>query len=187
MLVHSFLTRLQSVPELQGSKFIFCAERNMAHESGFIAFFVREQFPGSYAIMQHANNDYGWYTTHDQKIRYAYSLVGRLAEDSLVFSHRALCGQPEFLGTLATTANEERWQSIKNKLYEQLSRYRVVQSAVHNALTIAKTTVSGKVDKEGRVSGSFNDDLVFALSMSTWLCSELLQRRLPNFPHDQVL
>lgn len=182
-LVKSFLTRLLIVPELQSAKIIFCAERNMAHEAGFIAKFVKREFPRSYAIAQKPDNDYGWYTTHDQKIQYAMALVACMSNEALVFSKQMRCATPTFLGT---SVPEERLATIKQKLFEQMGRYRMVQSQSHNALFIPRSTVSGKVDKEGRVSGAFNDDLIFSLSMCIWLTRELLLNRIPHMPSDFI-
>lgn len=169
------------MPELHGTRFIFCAERNMAHESGFIAGFVLQRFPSSVAIAQHANNDYGWYTDHAQKILYAQTLVMRLREQAVSFTYNARCGLPAFLNVADP---DERWTEIKEKLFEQLARYRIVQSHVHNALSIAKTTVSGKVDSDGRTNGTFHDDLVFAVSMGLWLTKQFVHGDLPNMPPD---
>jgi hypothetical protein len=179
--VEAFLKRLWTMPELHGTRFIFCAERNLAHESGFIAGFVLQRFPTSVAIAQHSVNDYGWYTDHEQKIRYAHTLVMRLREQVVSFTYNARCGLPAFLNVADP---DQRWTETKEKLFEQLSRYRIVQSRPHNAMSAVRTTVSGKVDSDGRVSGSFHDDLVFAISMNLWLTQKFIHGELPNMPPD---
>ena len=80
----------------------------------------------------------------------------------------------------------ERRKTIRSKFEEQLYRFRVVTTTPKQAHSIPKQTVSGKVDKEGKISGMFQDDLVMSFTMNLYIWEELIFRRVPNFPYQMV-
>jgi hypothetical protein len=148
----------------------------MAHEAGFTAQYVLEQFPGSIAISQDVQNDYGWWTDHPTKMRYAYSFRHHMLTESVFYSKNLVVTNPWL-------DPAKRHSTTLAKFEEQMKRYKLVQNELKNPLAIAKTSVSGKVDKEGKVSGTFNDDLMFAVTMATWMKDTIIVGTMPNFPY----
>lgn len=172
------MANLLRVPEHQQARICFCVERNMAHEAGFITEMVINKFPGTIGITQNPDNDYGWWTDHGQKIRYAMSLRQTFLENSIVYSDRLVCVNP-FM------EESRRMTATKAKFEEQLSRYKIIASDSQSAVSTPKFSVSGKTDKDGKISRSFNDDIVFAMSMACWMATSISANTLPNFPYDE--
>ena len=55
---------------------IFCCEKNMAHEAGFLAEkHIEQNRLKNIAMRQNENNDYGWHTNNENKVKSAYKVT----------------------------------------------------------------------------------------------------------------
>ena len=60
LLLENFVQGIREHPSFQDAWLIFCCERNMAHEAGFLTEpFLK--FRKTVAIAQHETKDYGWW------------------------------------------------------------------------------------------------------------------------------
>ena len=53
---------------------IFCCERNMAHEAGFLTQEFLKFHQKNMSVAQHEVGDYGWWTVTGSKVKYAYKV-----------------------------------------------------------------------------------------------------------------
>jgi len=81
---------------------------------------------------------------------------------------------------------ETRAQEALVKFFDQLKRFRIVSEVSENPGSMKKATVSGKVNKEGKVSKSAHDDLAFVVSMATGVMDKLYLRAVDWFDYVRV-
>lgn len=80
----------------------------------------------------------------------------------------------------------ERRTTVLAKFKEQIERFRVIPTKKKQAHSKSIVTVSGKVDKEGRISGSLQDDLMMAFCMNVDIWEKLVKREIATFPYSRV-
>ena len=81
---------------------------------------------------------------------------------------------------------ENRYKIITSKFKEQLGRWRLVQRPSKNPGSVPKFSGSGKVDKDGKISSSFQDDVAMAFFMNIFLWEQLIERNIPTFDYARV-
>lgn len=79
-----------------------------------------------------------------------------------------------------------RKQITESKFREQIKRYKPVATAPKDPHSVPKVTVSGKTNKEGKVSGTFKDDIMSTFCLNMHLFDLLLLKKIPNFNYDIV-
>jgi hypothetical protein len=151
----------------------------MAHEAGFLANEVKK-FDKVELIAERGGDDYGWWTTNISKVKQAYAAWAALSTGQIQFLSDWVCENPY------TPDKVKRRSETLEKFGEQLRRYGEYEMATKNALSIPKVGVSGCIDKEGRVSGLFNDDLAIAFCMNIWLWGLLCRREIEGFNYSRI-
>jgi hypothetical protein len=163
---------------------VFCCERNMAHEAGFLAECVKRSLYHERIsfICQREPGDCGWWTQADVKYKMAYEMRFVFMSKIIQYAQDVICVNP-FM------KEATRWQETKRKFEDQLPKYKIVVSGMSstNPLSAPRHGVSGKTTKDGKVSGSFTDDLAFCVSACLYFMKMILTRSTPNFRHDDVL
>lgn len=156
----------------------------MAHEAGFLANAVRKAFNHSRVsfICQRDPADVGWWTDYITKYKMAYSMRFHFSmPGGLQFADEMICCNPWL-------PEDTRLKTAKDKFLDQIKRYKIVISGISatNPTSNPRVSVSGKTNKEGRVSTSFADDLAFCISANLYLNDLLLTRQLPYFNYEEV-
>lgn len=72
------------------------------------------------------------------------------------------------------------------KFFDQMKRFRIVSETSENPGSMKKATVSGKVNKEGKISKNAHDDLAFVLSMATGVLDKIYMRIVDWFDYVRV-
>lgn len=108
-------------------------------------------------------------------MNYGRTLRSTFLQDSLVYAKKLVCVNP-FL------EESKRLSTTKSKMEEQLRRLKYVTNDVKTPLAVTRQTISGKTNKDGKISGSFSDDLAMALMINLWMCEGVIYRTLPNLP-----
>ena len=99
--------------------------------------------------------------------------------NSIVYMKDMICTNP-FVDP------SDRRKKTKAKFEEQLKRYKPVMTTPKDPQSTPKMTVSGKTDKEGRISGMFKDDLITNFALNMYLWDLLLTRKVQNFNYQMV-
>jgi hypothetical protein len=76
-------------------------------------------------------------------------------------------------------APEARAEFIKNKLREQLLRYKKLETSTVAALANTKRGFTGVADRQGKRDPTAKDDLAFAFTFALGVVDMLRQNRLP--------
>lgn len=177
-MLKEFVTGLRRVEAFQSAWLVLCVERNTGHESGYLSDeFLK--FSKTVAIAQHETKDYGWWTDHALKLKAAYKLRKSMAEGSLVLMKDFVCSNPWIPA-------EKRREKTMNKFVEQIKRYKLVENERSTPHANTKVTVSGKVDKDGKISGTFKDDIITMLGINLHLWDKLILREIPTFDYASV-
>lgn len=92
----------------------------------------------------------------------------------------------DFICTNASLDSKTRRQTTKAKFEEQLKRYKPVVTSPKDPHSTPKVTVSGKTNKEGKVSGTFRDDLMSTCCLNNYIWDMLLNKKVPNFNYKLV-
>jgi hypothetical protein len=72
---------------------------------------------------------------------------------------------------------DTRVQDTLEKLVRQLYMYRQVDNETTNPMAMAKSTISGVVDKYGKKNSSAKDDLAFCFTFNMGVCDGIYDRR----------
>ncbi len=123
--------------------------------------------------------DCGIWTTNENKIRYASDAREELSTDSVSFLEDMVCKNP-FLDP------DKRIKITQKKFIEQMKRFKLVNPEIRNAGNIPKATVSGKVNDDGKINTSFNDDLYFVFTMGMSLLKSLYRREVKIIDYDRL-
>lgn len=164
---------------------VVCVERNTAHEAGFLCDAVREGLRHSRIsfIAQNEKNpaDVGWWTDAPVKTQMAYALQYVLNEDRLSYAEDMVCKN-------MWLDESDRLEKTKKKVMEQLPRYRITLTGLSetNPTATPRISVSGKVDKDGKLSKGFKDDLIVSLSGNIFFYRKLYEKSLPNLNYNEL-
>lgn len=149
----------------------------MAHEAGFLAEEVTAY--SQYALIaEKGDDDWGWFSTNQTKTQQAFAAWNAVSLGQVSFLKDWVCENPFSTGSSR--------KATKDKFTEQLRRYSEYEMQTRDPLSIPRTGVSGIADKEGKASGTFNDDLVFCFCFNIWLNAKLIRRQVPGFPYYKV-
>lgn len=169
---------------LKYSHVVFCCERNMAHEAGFLAECVKKTLCHERIsfICQRSPGDCGWWTQSDVKYKMGFEMRYVFMNNIIQYSDDVVCTNP-FM------KEATRWEETKKKFEDQLPKYKIVVSGVSslNPLSTPRIGLSGKTTKEGKVSASFTDDLVFCVGACLYFIKMILTRSTPHFNHNELL
>jgi hypothetical protein len=186
-LFRSFLRKLRAHPWLHLSTFMFVAERNTGRESGHLKnLFMSERGP-NYAIRQDPKHDYGWWTTNEEKMRYAYQTRDALAGEAVLFVRDMVCFNPMAKLSLAASSGaggeemvrDEMYRLAVDKLFDQMARYHEREIRGLSAASVPRSVVSGKMDADGKLMRSMNDDLMFCLTFNIGIWKKIQQHLVP--------
>lgn len=170
-LLKGFVTEIRKIECFRNSWILFCPERNLGHEGGYLAQPFSELHPKNKPLAQYEEKDYGWWTDNAAKINYAYKTREIMATGGVRYMKNWVCTNPWL-------PPEDRRKITKTKFEEQMRRFRPVTTSVKDPHNIPRMTVSGKVDKDGKISGSFQDDLMMAFCMSIYLWHLIIMRQV---------
>ncbi len=167
-------------PCLKHAWLIFCAERNTGHESGFLArYFLSLGSKKLCAIAEREDGDYGWWTTGVSKPEYGYAARFQMINRSVCYMKDFVCANPWL-------KSNERRQITKTKFEEQMRRYGPVEIAPKTALSTSRVGISGKVDKDGKISKMHTDDLMMVFTMAMHIWNRLLEKKVPNINYNEI-
>lgn len=134
-LLTGFVSAIRMHQWLQGAWIIFCCERNMAHEAGFLTepLLVMNKVVG---IAQHEYKDYGWWTDNPTKVKMAYEARRCMAMNSVFYMKDFICTNPWDEPT-------KRREKVKRKFEEQMKRFKPVMSQPRDPHSTPRITISG--------------------------------------------
>lgn len=170
-LIEGFARAIREIECFRNSWLLFCPERNLGHEGGYLAEPFQNLHQKNVALAQYENKDYGWWTDNAAKINYAYKTREFMAMGAVRFMKDWVCTNPWI-------QPEERKKITKMKFEEQMKRFRPVTTNVKDPHSIPRMTISGKVDKDGKISGSFQDDLMMAFCMGIYIWHLIIMRQV---------
>ena len=135
---------------------------------------------GGMYINMYFKTHYTYIRTDNQtKVRCAYKARECMVMHSVFYMKDFICTNPWLDAST-------RRQTTKAKFEEQLKRFKPVLTSPKDPHSTPKITVSGKTDKEGKVSGMFKDDIMCAFSLNMFLWDQLFSRKVPNFNYQLV-
>lgn len=178
-LLETFARSIREKECFRDAWLIFCPERNLGHEGGYLTQPFMEIHPKNIAVAQYTHSDYGWWTDNQGKINYGYKTRELMAMGSIRFMKDWICTNPWL-------SPQERKKITRSKFEEQLKRFRPVTTPVKDPQSIPRMTVSGKVDKDGKVSGTFRDDIMMAFCMNIYIWYLIMMRQVANFNYQLV-
>lgn len=143
----------------------------MGHEGGYLAKPFMDLNTKNIALSQYEEKDYGWWTDNNAKINYAYKTREFMAMGAVRYMKDWVCVNPWI-------KPEDRRKITKQKFEEQMKRFRPVTTSVKDPHMIPRMTVSGKVDKDGKISGAFQDDLMMAFCMGIYIWHMIIMRQV---------
>lgn len=165
----------------------------MAHEAGFLTLEHQKLHPKNISLAQHELKDYGWWTDYSSKVKYAFKVSQLQINFKLILKKaRSLIAldnvfiMKDFICANPFVDEHTRRDVLDSKFREQVQRFRVVTTKPKEAHSIPRVTVSGKVDKDGKISGSHQDDLMMAFCMNLYVWEQLMERAVPNFDYQTV-
>lgn len=185
MLLSSFLDGISSHPNLSDARILFCCESNMAHEAGFLSNEVKK-YHNSEIITDGRKGKKtgaiaeGWFTTNEIKVSQAYDAWDIVSQNGVTFIKDWVCASPFVKNPI------KRRRETREKFVEQLKRYSEIEMPTKDPLSTPRSGVSGCVDKEGRSSSSFTDDLCTAFCLGIHLWKLLRRRQVPHFAYSRV-
>jgi hypothetical protein len=174
-----FTQAIRERPQFRDSWLVLVCERNTGHESGFLADPFKKLHPKNIAVAQYEDGDYGWWTEVGDKQKYAF----KTRECMMV---GAMCFMKDWICTNPWLRPEERHKTTRAKFEEQIKRVRPVMTQPKEPHSTPRMTISGKVDKEGKISGTFRDDLAMSLLINIYVGHMLQTNQVPNFPYSRV-
>jgi hypothetical protein len=130
MLLENFINGIRNNRSLASSWILFCCERNMAHEAGFLAQIVNK-YSKVQLISQYGNDDYGWWTTKPEKTKYAYQALDIFATGNIVYMKDPICANP--------FKQQDKMKITKQMLEQQLTMYNPSVRESKNDLAFALT------------------------------------------------
>ena len=159
-LLRAHVAGLQAQPQFAHSWFIFLPENNLGLEASHLAK-VLSKVRNVYTFSDNPER-VGVSTTNARKFGYVSGLEDYLIPpDCLRFNAALVCANPFLVADV-------RVPNTRKKLHQQLGMFRKMMHLPTFAYGQAKTTLSGKVDPEGKQSSRFQDDLVMALMIAVF-------------------
>ena len=178
LLLEAFIRGIRERELFAHAWIIFCCERNMAHEGGFIAKVVLS-FKKTRCVSQHEGNDYGWWTNEENKSRYAFTARDHIMHQGVRYVEDLICMNPWM-------SADTRAKETREKFENQMRHYLAYQRENTDPLRRSRVGVSGKITKDGRVSKTAKDDLMLTFTLNLWIWDEILAHRVDNFPYHEV-
>lgn len=178
-IVRGHVNALRAHPLLRNAHIIFAPERNTGHEGDFLRRAL-QNFPRMHFCYEKGpENGCGVWTTHALKVSYGFSMRYQFSTRNISLWDQFICANP--YQDPATRAGE-----TISKLKEQMGRYRIVYTETDNPHGRNNTTLSGKVNKEGKITKNAKDDICFALSMAICLLDKIDMGMLDWFDHTRL-
>jgi hypothetical protein len=175
---NDFCDRVFSLPWLRTSIKLFTCERNTGQEAGRLASQFLQR-PNVYCISQKENRDYGWTTGAGgtTKNQYAAALIDAFRRDGIAYSQQMACTcMPTLDGD--DVSESQRLAKIQAEFEAQLMRMQMHVDLPKDAYGKIKTTMSGKLDPEGRVVAGLNDDLAMSFAMNIYIIHQMISGRI---------
>lgn len=119
-------------------------------------------------IMCQKPHAYGVFTVPGDPERYVMRLQDKLAEDGIFLHDRPVCASP--CDQQSTPA--AKWKKVLNQFHQQLTSFRgvyIVPQSYNSRVTLVWT---GKADKDGKRSNRAKDDIVLALLIGYYYCTQ---------------
>jgi hypothetical protein len=154
-------------------------EDNMAHEAGNLFHNIRK-LNNVHAICDKSIDRIGIRTNQWNKPRYAAAAREHVVRGSIEIARDLICSNEHMLNDQGRPiAPEARAGFIKNKLREQLLRYKKLETSAVAALANTKRGFTGVADRQGKRDPTAKDDLAFAFTFALGVVDMLRQNRLP--------
>jgi hypothetical protein len=156
---------------------VFIGERNTGHEVGYLARVV-QRFKNTVCIEQKPN-EVGIWTDTQMKLSYAFAMRYTVNSWGIFLMEDLVCRNPYL-------EEEDRREKTLAKLEDQLRRYKLHPLKSKSPVGRQQVAVSGKVDKEGKVSSNFQDDLATGLGMALGFWQKVLVREFDWIPYAKI-
>jgi|WetSurMetagenome_2_1015567.scaffolds.fasta_scaffold190830_1 hypothetical protein len=131
----------------------------MAHEAGWMAEYIRTEKHKIVLIAQDGEDDYGWWTTQQEKIDYAYAANSILSVGNIAYSKDLICSCPWWKG--------DKVKKVKDLFELQLPGY------------------SPKLKPDSTTDGK--NDLAFNLTFNLRLYQKFLARKLSGLHYETLM
>lgn len=178
-ILRDHVTALRAHPLLRSAHIIFAPERNTGHEGDFLR---REilNFPRLHVCYEYGpERGAGVWTTRDVKLKYGFTL-------KFIFDTKNVSIWEHFVCANRYQDAATRKAETIAKLKEQMGRYRIIYNETENPFGTNSTTLSGKTNKEGKITKNAKDDLVFSFSMATGILDCITMRMFPWFNYEAL-
>lgn len=119
--------------------------------------------------LEQKNGEVGIWTDNAMKMRYVYQMRRELQGENVSILEDMVTCNPYM-------KYETRPKEMLEKLRDQLTRYKLDVSEPDNPHGKTKVTASGKVNNEGKNSGTFRDDLATSFGIAVGVYDALIQR-----------
>lgn len=173
--LEDFLKDLRSLSFFKAATIVFCAERNTAHESHFLAESVKK-FGPCYLYTENIHNpdDYGKRTTGTSKVNEVRILQKFLNLDAGFM--KGWIATNNF--STITREPEQLRQLMKEKIIDQMSRYNIRLTGYYGTADLPRYVVTGKADPDGNRSSRYKDDIMIALGIAASIVEQINNREL---------
>jgi hypothetical protein len=178
--LETFIDDLLKHPDLEGCTPIFCCENSLGHDSSTLARVVAK-YDYHILIAEKGDGVWGWNASDNAKKEQAFEAWRALHSRQVRFMQNWICSSP-----FDETPTEERRKVVKTKMLEQARRYKEFEHPSSHAAGHPKSGISGILDKDGKKSRTFNDDLMIAFCMGVFLWMKIYMRDVPGFPYWEV-
>lgn len=178
-LLRAHVAAIRQDPLLRDAHLIFAPERNTGHEGDFMWHAIARFPPITPCWEKGQQNGAGVWTTPQSKMRYGMALKYQFVARSISVYKRFICVNPY-------VDPGKREKELMLKFIDQLKRFRIFYPISENPGSQKKATLSGKVNKEGKVSHNAHDDLAMTLAMACSMLDMLEMRQVDWFDYVRV-
>ena len=143
-------------------------EANLGNEAQMLSQMCLRRY-ADVDVMCQKTHAYGVFTAPGDPERYVMRLQDKLAEDGIFLHDKPVCASP--CDKVAKTP-AAKWRKVLEEFHRQLTSFRgvyIVPASYNARVTLVWT---GKADKDGKRSNRAKDDLVLALLIGYYYCTQ---------------
>lgn len=172
-----FIEKLYGHPWLRNCICVLFVERNVSAGPYVLEKIMKEKCPKHYVITDQVREVSGWWTDRAMKSEYVISGATQMREDKICFLKDMVCENPWL-------PYESRGQIMRNKLLEQIPRFRIKEPS-ENSRRVTPI-ITGKLDENGKKVKGVNDDLALAFFMGLYFIEGISQETIPGLNYQYI-
>ena len=167
-MVYAHLKELRKQACFKHCRYMLIPEANLGNEAQRLSQMCLRKY-ADVDVMCQKPHAYGVFTSPGDPEHYVMRLQDKLSEDGIFFHDKAVCASP-CDKTLKTPA--AKWKRVLDEFFRQMTSFRgvyIVPASYNARVTLVWT---GKADKDGKRSNRAKDDLVLALLIGYYYCTQ---------------